>query len=61
MPAAPRALPFITAMHRGRLGHADPALTLRTYVHLRDDGLGEADFLDGARITNATHAAASRQ
>jgi len=28
------------------LGHADPAFTLRTYVHLLDEGLGEADFLD---------------
>ena len=30
------------------LGHADPAFTLRTYVHLMDDGLGAADFLDRA-------------
>ena len=30
------------------LGHADPAITLRTYVHLMDDGLGDADFLDRA-------------
>ena len=28
------------------LGHADPAFTMRTYVHLMDDGLGSADFLD---------------
>ena len=28
------------------LGHADPAFTLRTYVHLMDAGLGEAAFLD---------------
>jgi integrase len=28
------------------LGHADPAFTLRVYVHLLDDGLGEADFFD---------------
>jgi integrase len=28
------------------LGHADPAFTLRTYVHLMDTGLGGADFLD---------------
>ena len=28
------------------LGHADPAFTLRTYVHLLDGGLGGADFLD---------------
>ena len=33
------------------LGHADPAFTLRTYVHLMDDGLGAADFLDGAIIS----------
>jgi hypothetical protein len=30
------------------LGHADPAFTLRTYVHLLDDGLGGAEFLDDA-------------
>ncbi len=30
------------------LGHADPAFTLRTYVHLMDDGVGDADFLDDA-------------
>jgi hypothetical protein len=30
------------------LGHADPGFTLRTYVHLLDDGLGDADFLDEA-------------
>jgi len=29
----------------GWLGHTDPAFTLRTYVHLMDDGLGEP--LDG--------------
>jgi integrase len=28
------------------LGHADPAFTLRTYVHLLDDGLGDVEFLD---------------
>jgi integrase len=28
------------------LGHEDPGFTLRTYVHLMDDGLGDADFLD---------------
>jgi integrase len=28
------------------LGHADPAYTLRRYVHLLDAGLGDADFLD---------------
>jgi hypothetical protein len=30
------------------LGHSDPASTLRTYVHLIDGGLGDADFLDAA-------------
>lgn len=30
------------------LGHADPGFTLRTYVHLLDEGLGSADFLDDA-------------
>jgi hypothetical protein len=30
------------------LGHSDPAFTLRVYVHLLDDGLSDADFLDGA-------------
>jgi integrase len=30
------------------LGHADPGFTLRTYVHLMDDGVGAADFFDGA-------------
>jgi integrase len=28
------------------LGHADAAFTLRTYVHLMDEGVGDADFLD---------------
>jgi len=28
------------------LGHADPAFTLRTYVHLLDSGVGDADFFD---------------
>jgi len=30
------------------LGHHDAAFTLKTYVHLMDEGLGEADFLDEA-------------
>lgn len=29
------------------LGHADPGFTLRTYVHLMDEGVGGAEFLDG--------------
>jgi len=28
------------------LGHADPGFTLRTYVHLMDDGRGNAEFFD---------------
>ena len=40
------------------LGHADPAFTLRTYVHLMDDGVGDAGFLDevmsGPRTSNTT-------
>jgi integrase len=28
------------------LGHASPQLTQNTYLHLMDDGLGDADFLD---------------
>jgi integrase len=31
------------------LGHSDPGFTLRAYVHLIDDGLGDADFLDAAK------------
>jgi integrase len=30
------------------LGHADPGFTLRTYVHLMDTGVGDAEFFDGA-------------
>ena len=28
------------------LGHSDPGFTLRTYVHLMDEGIGDAAFLD---------------
>jgi integrase len=35
------------------LGHADPAFTLRRYIHLMDDGIGDADFLDTAVRVNA--------
>ena len=34
------------------LGHADPSFTLRTYVHLMDAGIGDADFLDQAVRVN---------
>lgn len=43
------------------LGHADAAFTLRTYVHLMDDGMGTADFMDevvriGSQVnTGSTH------
>jgi integrase len=30
------------------LGHADPSFTLRRYVHLMDEGIGDAEFLDEA-------------
>jgi integrase len=30
------------------LGHADAGFTLRTYVHLMDDGIGDAAFMDEA-------------
>jgi integrase len=35
------------------LGHADPAFTMRTYVHLIDEGLGSAEFLDSIARTDA--------
>jgi integrase len=34
------------------LGHADPGFTLRTYVHLLDEGVGDAAFMD-AEVGNA--------
>ncbi len=30
------------------LGHADPSFTLSTYVHLLDEGIGDAEFFDEA-------------
>lgn len=36
------------------LGHADPGFTLRTYIHLLDEGLGDAGFLDGAVASERT-------
>jgi integrase len=39
------------------LGHSDPGFTLRTYVHLIDDGLGDADFLDAAKCAQPKTAA----
>jgi integrase len=35
------------------LGHSDPSFTLRTYVHLMDEGIGGAEFLD-AEFSNDT-------
>lgn len=31
------------------LGHADPGFTLRTYVHLMDEGIGDAAFMHAAQ------------
>jgi integrase len=36
------------------LGHADPGFTLRTYVHLVDEGVGGADFFDTVLDTDVT-------
>jgi integrase len=50
----------------GWLGHSDPAFTLRTYIHLLDGGLGDADALDelvpvpGVRTQVQTSAAIGR-
>jgi integrase len=41
------------------LGHEDPGFTLRTYVHLMDDGLGDADFLD--RVVTVTEQVSAAQ
>ena len=41
------------------LGHADPSFTLRTYIHLIDDGVGAAEFLDDA--VGSAKEVASRQ
>lgn len=32
------------------LGHSDPGFTLRTYIHLQDEGVGDAAFLDAAVV-----------
>jgi hypothetical protein len=36
------------------LDHADPAFTLRTYVHLMDEGIGDANFLGDAVLASAS-------
>ena len=38
------------------LGHGDPSFTLRTYVHLLDEGVGDAEFLDAAVSANSVRA-----
>jgi hypothetical protein len=35
------------------LGHSDASFTLRTYVHLMDEGVGDASFLDDVIPTGA--------
>lgn len=45
------------------LGHADPGFTLRTYVHLLDEGVGDASFFDdvvGATPGSTSASGASR-
>jgi integrase len=41
------------------LGHADPSFTLRTYVHLMDEGIGDADFFDRAVTARSSGVAGS--
>lgn len=43
------------------LGHHDAAFTLRTYVHLMDDGLGDADFLDDVVVSAEPTRSADRE
>jgi integrase len=38
----------------GWLGHSDPAFTLRTYIHLLDGGLGDADALDAMVVCKSS-------
>jgi hypothetical protein len=42
------------------LGHADPGFTLRTYVHLMDEGIGDAAFFDAAVAPERTAAQGAR-
>ncbi|HET8813992.1 MAG TPA: site-specific integrase [Solirubrobacterales bacterium] len=42
------------------LGHADPGFTLKTYIHLMDSGVGDADFLDQAVSWEAQEASGHR-
>jgi integrase len=43
------------------LGHADPGFTLRTYVHLMDEGVGSADFMDAAVAVEEGNGRATEQ
>jgi hypothetical protein len=42
------------------LGHSSLQLTRETYVHLLDDGLGEADFLDSITAVRCDEMPANR-
>lgn len=41
------------------LGHADPGFTLREYIHLMDEGVGDVAFMD--RMVRAPDVAGQRQ
>jgi integrase len=41
------------------LGHADPSFTLKTYVHLMDEGVGGAAFMDAAVAPTRTKGASA--
>jgi hypothetical protein len=41
---------------QGWLGHTDPAFTLRVYVHLMDDGLGDAECMALGAASGAAQA-----
>lgn len=43
------------------LGHADPGFTLSTYIHLMDEGMGSASFLDRAVPGERTEQPENRQ
>ena len=42
------------------LGHADPGFTLRTHVHLIDEGVGDAAFLCRDRAAQGGEGAATQ-
>ncbi len=43
------------------LGHTDPGFTLRTYVHLMDAGVGDADFFDAETEATGVTDGATRE